>query len=213
MTIQGAQAAQDAARDWQAVRADGTIQYAPVPIPDKPPSEPPEWLKTLAEWLEPLGRALGMNWHVLQWLLLGIAVLAVIWLVWRMVEPLLARVRPPAPDAAPDWTPDPDRAAALALLDDADALAAAGRFDEAAHLLLRRSVHHIAAARPDWVHPASTARELAALPALPERARSAFALIAARVERSRYALRPLDAADWQAAREAYAAFALERIAA
>lgn len=211
MTIQGAQAAQDAARDWQTVRADGSIQYAPVSIPEKPVNEPPEWLKALAEWLEPLGRALGMNWHVLQWILLGIAVLAVIWLVWRMVEPLLGRVRPPAADAEPDWTPD--REAALALLDDADALAAAGRFDEAAHLLLRRSVQHIAAARPDWVHPASTARELAALPALPDRARSAFALITARVERSRYALRALDAADWHAAREAYAAFALERIAA
>lgn len=211
MTIQGAQAAQDAARDWQAVRADGSIQYAPVSIPEKPVNEPPEWLKALAEWLEPLGRALGMNWHVLQWIMLGIAVLAVIWLVWRMVEPLLGRVRPPAADAEPDWTPD--REAALALLDDADALAAAGRFDEAAHLLLRRSVQHIAAARPDWVHPASTARELAALPALPDRARSAFALITARVERSRYALRALDAADWHAAREAYAAFALERIAA
>lgn len=204
MTIQGAQAAQDAARDWQAVRADGSIQYAPVSIPEKPVNEPPEWL-------EPLGRALGMNWHVLQWILLGIAVLAVIWLVWRMVEPLLGRVRPPAADAEPDWTPE--REAALALLDDADALAAAGRFDEAAHLLLRRSVQHIAAARPDWVHPASTARELAALPALPDRARSAFALITARVERSRYALRALDAADWHAAREAYVAFALERIAA
>jgi len=204
VTIQGAQAAQDAARDWQAVRADGSIQYAPVSIPEKPVNEPPEWL-------EPLGRALGMNWHVLQWILLGIAVLAVIWLVWRMVEPLLGRVRPPAADAEPDWTPE--REAALALLDDADALAAAGRFDEAAHLLLRRSVQHIAAARPDWVHPASTARELAALPALPDRARSAFALITARVERSRYALRALDAADWHAAREAYVAFALERIAA
>lgn len=211
MTIQGAQAAQDAARDWQAVRGDSAIQYAPVPLPNQPVNEPPAWLKALEDLLEPLGRALGMNWHILQWILLGIAALAVIWLVWRMVEPLLTRVRAPAADTVPDWTPDRD--AALALLGDADALAAAGRFDEAAHLLLRRSVHQIAAARPGWIHPASTAREIAALPTLPDGARRAFGLIAARVERSRYALRALDAADWQAARDAYAAFALERIAA
>ena len=49
------------------------------------------------------------------------------------------------------------------------------------------------------------------LPMLPRRARDAFSQIAVRVERSLFALRDLDAADWQAAREAYAAFALERL--
>ncbi len=105
----------------------------------------------------------------------------------------------------------PDRDEALALLEDADRLAAAGRFDEATHLLLRRSVSQIAGARPDWVHPASTAREIAAISALPDAARRAFALIAGRVERSLFALRALDAADWQAARAAYADFALQRL--
>ena len=47
---------------------------------------------------------------------------------------------------------------------------------------------------------------------LPERARSAFAAIASRVERSLFALRALDAEDWQAARAAYADFALQRFA-
>jgi hypothetical protein len=72
-------------------------------------------------------------------------------------------------------------------------------------------VAHIAATRPEWLHPASTAREIAGLRPLPQRARDAFALIAARVEQSRYALRPLAAADWQAARAAYADFALQRL--
>ena len=111
--------------------------------------------------------------------------------------------------------------AAIAALQQHDALAHAGHVgNQGAIIIVGKDLgahghldHQIAAARPDWVHPASTARELAALPALPDRARSAFGLIAARVERSRYALRALDAADWQAAREAYAAFALERIAA
>ena len=46
---------------------------------------------------------------------------------------------------------------------------------------------------------------------LPAPARDAFGLIATQVERSLFALRSLDAGDWQAAREAYARFALERL--
>ena len=56
--------------------------------------------------------------------------------------------------------------------------------------------------------PASTAREIAGLGALPQAARSAFGVIATLVERSRYALRPLGQPDWAAARAAYAGFAV-----
>lgn len=179
-----------------------------MPIP-----QPPGWLKALgeflAELLAPIGRLLGMSWPVFQWVLIALAVAGVVLLAWRLIEPLLNRP-PKSPEAEAGWAPD--RAEATALLDDADRLAAEGRFDEAAHLLLRRSVAQIAAAKPDWVHPASTAREIAAIHALPQRARNAFAVITARVERSRYALRLLDAADWSVAREAYADFALQSLA-
>ncbi len=207
--IAGAEAAQDAARDWQAVRASADIQFAPLP-PMKPP-EMPGWLKTLGEFLrelfEPLGRFLGLSWPVVQWLLIGLAVIGAGLLIWRIASPLLNRARRPDPDAVPEWLPG--RTEAAALLEDADRLAGEGRFGEAVHLLLRRSVGHIAAARPDWLHPASTAREIAVLPELPQRARQGFATIAARVERSLFALRELDGADWSAARDAYADFALQ----
>ena len=67
-----------------------------------------------------------------------------------------------------------------------------------------------AAARLDLFHRIA-AREIAAISALPDKARAAFGLIAARVERSLFALRRLEAGDWQAARAAYAEFALERL--
>ncbi|MFM5885196.1 MAG: hypothetical protein ACKOQ3_07715 [Novosphingobium sp.] len=208
--IQGAQAATDAARDWQAVHSDPTIQYAPLPPLNVPPPEIPGWLKFLRDLLEPVGKALGMSWPVLQWVLIGLAAALVLYVVWRLSEPLRERLAQPAADAAdPGWTPDRD--AALALLDDADRLAAEGRYDEAAHLLLQRSVGQIASARPDWVQRASTAREIAAIPALPGAARQAFAVIAGRVERSLFALRSLDLGDWQAARAAYADFALQQL--
>ncbi|MFA9200841.1 MAG: hypothetical protein ACEQR8_06575 [Cypionkella sp.] len=204
----------DAGKAWEAVRADGSIQFAPVPPP--PPEPPPEpgWLDALFRWLgdllAPLGEALGMSWPVFKWVLLALGLAALLWLVWRMVEPALGwRPRARAADEEASWAPE--TGATLALLEDADRLAAEGRFDEATHLLLRRSVGQIAAARPDLVDPATTARELAALPALPAGARAAFGAIAARVERSLFALRALGAEDWRAAREAYAAFALARL--
>jgi hypothetical protein len=191
-------------RDWQAVHADPAIQYVPVEAPGAPP-QLPEWLTQI---LEAVARALGMSAPVLKWVLLGGIALVVLYAMWRLAEPWLERT-PKLAEEPEAWAPE--RGAALALLEDADRLAAEGRFDEAAHLLLQRSVAQIAGARPDWVHPASTAREIASIGALPERARGAFATITARVERSRFALRALDAGDWQAARAAYAEFALERL--
>lgn len=207
VAIRGAEAAAQAARDWQAVRHDGSIQFEPLPMP--PPPGTPAWLKWLQELFEPVARLLGTSWPVLQWVLLGLAVLVAIWAVWRLAEPLLEGRRRKAAELEPEWLPDRD--AALALLEDADRLADEGRFDEATHLLLRRSVAQIAATRPDWVHPASTAREIAGIALLPAAAREAFGVIALRVERSLFALRALDAGDWQAARAAYARFALERL--
>ena len=211
--IAGAEAARDALRDWQAVRASADIQYAPLP-PITPP-EPSPWLlalqKFLRELFEPLGKWLGMSWPVLQWVLIGLAAVMLGFIIWRLIQPLLGRrVKRAVTDEA-EWTPD--RAAAVALLEDADQLAAEGRYGEAAHLLLQRSVRHISDARPDWLHPASTAREIAASPSLPDRARHAFTAIAVRVERSIFALRDLDAKDWKVARDAYADFALAELSA
>ena len=213
--IKGAEAAQDAAQAWQHVHADPSIQYAPVNFPPVKPPETPGWIEALGRVLqsifEPIARALGMSGSVLAWVALGLLIAFVLYVLWRLFESAQQNWRSnvSVAVAAPEWRPD--QADALALLEDADRLAAAGRFDEATHLLLRRSVQQIATARPEWVKRASTAREIAAIGALPDKARSTFGLIAARVERSLFALRALDLADWQAARAAYAEFALERL--
>lgn len=189
------------------MREAGDIQFAPL-APD-PPREPSPWLKSLGEFLEwllsPLGRVLGESWSLIERLLLVAAALALVWLVWVLVWPLWKARKARRAASAPNAPPA--HAEAIALLEDADRLAAQGLFAEAAHLLLRRSVGQIASARPDWLSPASTAREIGALNGLPDGARTAFATIAGLVERARYALRPLDAEDWQAARAAYASFA------
>jgi hypothetical protein len=202
---------------WERLRDDGDLQFAPVEIPEIKPPEP-SWFEKLlaevfgflAELLAPVGQVLGGSWWWLQWVLLAALVVFVAILLWRMFGPGAALRRAAgAPVTEEEW--HPEAAASLALLEDADRLAAEGRFDEATRLLLQRSVGQIAAARPDWVEPSSTARELAALPALPAPARTAFTVIAERVERSLFALRALDRADWEAARAAYADFALARL--
>lgn len=202
---------------WADIRDDADLQFAPVSIPEIPARQPSwfeQWLtdvfRFLAELFAPVGQWIGGSWWWLQWALLAAVVGFALVLLVRMFGPGAGlRRQQKVVETEAEW--QPDRAATLALLEDADRLAAEGRFDEATRLLLQRSVSHIATARPDWVEPSSTARELAALPALPDAARAAFRVIAERVERSLFALRSLDRPDWEAARAAYAEFALARL--
>ena len=204
----------DAASAWRAIRADGSIQFTPTEFKPDPPPQTPAWLEAFGRFLrylfEPIGQLIGVSWPIMSYILIALAVIAAGLLIWRMAEPLLeGRRRKAAAEAEAEWAPE--HAAAMALLEDADRLASEGRYDEAAHLLLSRSVSQIAASKPDWVHPASTSREIALHPDLPDRARTTFTLIARQVERSRFALVPLGLSDWQAARIAYADFALVQI--
>jgi hypothetical protein len=199
---------------WREIRSDPDIQFGEITMAPEVPREP-GWFDALLEAIVellamvigPVGQLIGANWQVLQWVLVALVALFVVYLALRLIGPFAARRRATASAASSEAEWQPSRAETLALLEDADRLAAEGRFDEATHLLLKRSVSQIASAQPDWVDPSSTARELAALPGLPDAARRAFATIAERVERSLFALRRLERADWEAARSAYADFA------
>jgi hypothetical protein len=201
------------AESWEKLRGNEDIQFSPVTIPEQPPKEP-SWLQRLFEWLgdalSPLGEMFGSAWPFVKWVLLALLISAVLFMLFRLVEPyLLGRKHALTEDEEDGWQPEQHEARAL--LEDADRLANEGRFAEATHLLLQRSIDQIATARPEWVEPSSTARELAAISALPVSARDAFGLITERVERSLFALRALDQQDWNSARSAYAEFALARL--
>lgn len=212
--------AADAPSSWSELRENGDIQFEPIQNLPEPPPEPrePGWFdeafrgffQFLGEILAPIGAFLGQIWPVLQWVLLALVVAFVAYMVVRTFGPLASQRREVREAVSePEWAPSEEQS--VALLDDADKLASQGKFDEATHLLLQRSVSHISDARPDWVEPSSTARELAALPALSQTARRAFGTISERVERSLFALRSLDRSDWETARAAYADFALAKI--
>ena len=218
-----AQAARRLNAAHDALRRDTGVQFDLRAV--DPPPPPPAWLKAVGEWIEwalrPVGRALAwiFGWlpdapyaRALFWVVIAIAAAGLVWLVIdRVRHGRWWRYRRRADLAATDgeedvWTPD--AAPARAWLREADALAAQGRFAEAIHHLLLRSIDDIAQRRPRLVRPALTARDIAQAEAIPSAARSIFGDIAALVERSLFGGRALAADDWAHARDRYARFAL-----
>lgn len=193
---------------------------------EDPPREPPAWLKSFFRWLgealEPVRRFFA--WllgflpdapvaRALLWAMLALLAAALLWAVverlrhgeWRLPR---RRARAVAVEPEPEWAPE--AAQTRGWLQEADALAAQGRYAEAAHHLLFRSIEDLARRRPQLVRPALTSRELAAAPAVPPAARGPFVRIAGLVERSLFGGRPVGPDDWTHARAAYADFALPR---
>ena len=182
---------------------------------DKAPPPPPE--THLPHWVLAVLRAIGqfIAWigQGLGWVFVaGLAIALLIILAFIVREfisarwPNLLKKKPSKPKPAPeDWRPT--AAVARALLEEADKLAAAGRYAEAARLLLHRSIEEIEGRRPRLVRPALTSREISGLQDIPETARSTFAAIAAVVERSFFGGRDVDAAGFAECRRTYEAFA------
>lgn len=200
----GARAGGQSLQDAHArVRADETLQFAFEP--ERVPAPPPwsDWLLRLIEALAPFLQYIF--WGALA-LVIGAIALAVIREVVNRRSP--RRIAAAAPAAPVDLTPAPERA--LALLADADRLASEGRYAEAVHLLLLRSVADIEALRPTTVRPSMTSREIAGLPVLPAPARAAFTRVAEVVERSFFGGRPVDADGYGQCRSAYEAFAFPK---
>jgi hypothetical protein len=182
--------------------SDSAIQFD---LPAHVPPEPPSWLKPLARFLQWLSPA----FPYLFWTIVAIGGAVILLLIVR--ELIGARWTLPwrrkaGGEEAEDWRPTEE--AARALLEEAERLAAEGRYAEATHLLLQRSVEDITKRHPGLVRPSVTARDLAAAPDLPARARNAFAAIARVVEASLFGGRAVDATGWAACRSAYANFAL-----
>lgn len=186
---------------------DHALQFSFGAAPAKPRYVEPEWMKVLGRWIGGAVQSLTPYAIDLFWMGVGAAIVLALYLILR--ETMGARWpfrRKVSPRTKPvDWRPDPFRARAL--LADADRLAAEGRFDEAAHVLLFRSIDDIEDRRPRLVRPALTARDIAALDAVPPAARTAFGRIALAVETSLFGGRALDASAFAEARAAYEAFA------
>jgi hypothetical protein len=169
----------------------------------------------LPEWLLALGRFLAAHWPVIKWGIWIVAGAIVLWLAYLLLRkyvPLLPRLfhRKSRPKQAPEeWRPI--AAAARELLDESDALAGEGRYGDAVHLLLLRSIEDIQQRRPNLLRPNFTSREIGRLEALPEAARHTFGTIARVVERALFAGEPIGRAEFAGCRAAYESFAFPEV--
>ncbi len=199
----GGEGAADAGRDAALadvhadIRADDSIQYdlPDFALPER--AETPEWLKAIWPFFEFIGPAI-------PYILIAVLIGLLLYFLWPYITDRLLDWRHQGRRALPDWRPE--ETAARTLLAEADALAAEGRYAEAAHILLHRSIEDIQAQRPDLVRPAFTSREIAAHEAMPADARGVFGDIARLVERGLFARRDVDVDEWQNVRAAYDRF-------
>jgi len=98
----------------------------------------------------------------------------------------------------------PAQAQARILLDEVDRLAAEGRYGEAVHTLLFRSIQDIDRNRPNVVRRSLTSREIGNLSILTQEARTAFSTIAGVSELAHFGGVSVNEAGFQTARKAYA---------
>ena len=177
---------------------------------DAPPLEPrdppPRWLAWLSDFLNGLSPLFQFLFYAI------IAVVVAGFLYFVFGEALRVRFGKSGEgktDEGDDVLVDvrPDAAMARGLLEEADALARAGKFAEAVHLLLFRSIEDIQTRLEGGVPKSLTAREIGGLGHLPERARRGLGPIIAIVERSFFGGRPVDSTGWQEARASYEDFA------
>lgn len=219
-------AGEDFSAAHQALKADSSVQFS-LTRPDPPP-QPPQWLKDFIEWLgevlKPVEKLFGWVGKLmpdapfarfLLWTVLAVAAAVLVTLLYQRLRHGQWRL-PWGGSQALDHIPveeeewAPEAAPVRSWLDEADRLAEQGRFAEAIHHLLLRSIDDITRRRPRLVRPALTSRELAASDGIPAAARELFAAIARMVERSLFGGRDAGKSDWDSARSAYADFALAR---
>lgn len=198
------------------VLGDASLQFDFKTVPPPKPPHLPHWL---AQALEAIANFFGMIFKgvlpVMTYIFWGGVALLVALVVFLILREVVGvrwarrrRARPPRPTPA-DWRPD--AAKARALLEDADRLAEQGRFEEAVHLILYRSIDDIEGRRPRAVRPALTSRDIAALEAVPGPARTAFTHIAQVVEASFFGGRSVDRQGFAECRSAYEAFAFPEV--
>lgn len=190
----------------KSVFADARLQTNwPEPTPEPPQPEPvqmAEWLRAFLDWL-------GRVADEIFWIaLIGLAIFLAIKLVpylrdlWRRRHavvvadgPAIAReIRPAASPVRQD------------LLAQAEALARAGQFIEAIHILLLAAVDRLAHSGGTALPAAWTGRELFRQAAMAGPAREAFGTLLNVSERTHFGGRPADAEDYHACRTLFDRF-------
>jgi hypothetical protein len=170
------------------------------------PPRPPEWLRPLGEFIRAISPFLGYVF----WGGVAVIVLVIAYALFAEIRrrmPARTQKQQTVSSPAPEYRPTAVRARTL--LEEADRLAAEGRYGEATRVLLHRSIEDFESVLKIAIGPALTSREIARLDRLSPQGRVTFSGIAAAVERSLFGGETLTASQYGECREAYAAFALQ----
>ncbi|MFN4025145.1 MAG: hypothetical protein ACK4MQ_09940 [Hyphomonas sp.] len=195
-------------RAHAAYLRDSGLQLTRPEREDAPiqPRTTPGWLQAVGRFLESLGPVFA----ALFWIAVAAIVAGLLYFIFgEAIRMRLGFKKKGAEKIADDLLTDirPDAARARSLLEEADALARQGRFAEAVHLLLFRSIEDIQERLDGGVPTSLTAREIAGLSRLPDRARRALRPIIQIVEHSFFGGHGVDADGWKNARQSYEDFA------
>jgi len=193
----------DIERAFRAVKRDENYQFdLAEPIPRKPPSAFSKWLGRV---IEAIFNVLGPILEIAFYLGIGVLILGAIYLVGRAIyETKFAKADVKKAEAPEIPLYQPAEAQARILLDEVDRLAAEGRYGEAVHTLLFRSIQDIDRNRPNVVRRSLTSREIGSLPVLTPEARNAFSTIAGVSELAHFGGVSVNKAGFETARKAYA---------
>jgi len=190
-------------RAYRSVKRNEAYQYELAePIPRKPPSA---FERALGKFFNAIFSFLAPLLELIFWIGLGALAVGALYLIGLAVyETRFAKPTQSKKEEAEIPLYQPAEAQARILLDEVDRLAAEGRYGEAVHTLLFRSIQDIDRNRPNVVRRSLTAREIGSLSVLTVEARTAFSTIAGVSELAHFGGVSVNKTGFETARNAYA---------
>ncbi len=188
---------------YRAIKRDERYQYdLAEPIPRPPPSA---FSQALGRFLAAIARVLTPILQIAFYIGIGVLAVGALYLIGRAIYET-RYARPTVKTAEEPDIPlyQPAEAQARILLDEVDKLAADGKYGEAVHTLLFRSIQDIDRNRPNIVRRSLTAREIGSLSVLTSNARTAFSTIAGVSELAHFGGVSVNKSGFETARKAYA---------
>ena len=190
---------------FRAMKRDDKLQFELPPAPEPPKLD---WLTRLVEAIAGFIDFILPLLKIIFFMGIGIVVALILYGIAKVIyETRFSREAKPVEATAPPPLYVPDQDQARILLEDVDAMAAQGQFEEAVHELLFRSIQDIDLHRPNTIRRSLTSREIAALDILTPETREAFATIGGVVETSYFGGKKIGKAEFDICRAAYAQFA------
>ena len=187
---------------YRAVKRNEAYQYdLAEAIPRKPPTA---FERAIGRFLNAIAKILVPILEIIFYIGIGILAAGAVYLIGRAVyetrfaKPAIKKTEEPE---IPLY--QPAQAQARILLDEVDKLAAEGRYGEAVHTLLFRSIQDIDRNRPNVVRRSLTAREIGSLSVLTPEARTAFSTIAGVSELAHFGGVSVNQIGFETARRAY----------